>query len=161
MAHVDRPAGTTRDPWPHKVGAMERRSYALNGYLTTVSVVGLPVFALAVVTVHPGDVRRHLLAVLVAAVLLVAGELRPIPVARGADAGDELSISSTIAVALLLLMAPGVGCLTQAVALFVDALRGRTAWTRPRFNMSHHALSLLAAPVIFSALPAHPIFGQP
>jgi diguanylate cyclase (GGDEF)-like protein len=140
---------------------MQRRAYALRGYLTAVSLVGLPLFTVAVATVHVADLRRHLIPVVVAAVLLVAGELRPIPVARGADAGDELSISSTIAVAMLLLMAPGVACATQAVALAVDEARSRRAWDRLLFNISQYSLSLLAARAVFNVLDGGQIFGQP
>ena len=140
---------------------MQARRWALGAYLSGVSLVGLPLLAYAVGTVEVADLRQHLALVLIAALLLIGGELKPIPVARGADAGDELSISSTIAIALLLLMAPGVACLTQAGALCVDELRGRRAWSRLIFNMSQYTLSLLAARVVFSALTEHPVFGQP
>src|SRR4051795_1500735 len=140
---------------------MQTRRWALGAYLSGVSLAGLPLLAYAVATVEVADLRRHLALVTIAALLLIAGELRPIPVARGADAGDELSISSTIAIALLLLMSPGIACLTQAGALFVDEMRGRKAWSRLIFNMSQYTLSLLAARVVFSALTQHPVFGQP
>ena len=140
---------------------MQARRWALGAYLTGVSLVGLPMLAYAVASVEVVDLRRHVALVSIAALLLVAGELKPIPVARGADAGDELSISSTIAIALLLLMAPGIACLCQAGALFVDEMRGRKAWSRLIFNMSQYTLSLLAARVVFSALTEHPVFSQP
>src|SRR4051794_21602048 len=94
-------------------GDMERRVQALQWYLTAVSVVGLSLLALAIATVDATDVSHRLLLVVVAGLLLIAGEMKPIPVSRGADAGDELSISSTMAMALLLLLAPGVACATQ------------------------------------------------
>jgi len=62
---------------------------------------------------------------------------------------------------LLLLMAPGIACLSQAGALFVDEMRGRKAWSRLIFNVSQYTLSLLAARVVFSALTEHQVFGQP
>src|SRR4051794_6815838 len=99
--------------------------------------------------------------VLVATVMLVAGELKPIPIARGADAGDELSISSTMGVALLLLMEPGVACVAQAVALLIDEARGRRAWNRLIFNVSQYTLALLAARVVFAALTTNSVFSQP
>src|SRR3954452_19419031 len=103
---------------------MHARRWALGAYLSGVSLVGLPVLVFAVAGLEVADLRRHLALVTIAALLLVAGELKPIPVARGADAGDELSISSTIAIALLLLMAPGVGCLAEAPAAVLRR-RGR------------------------------------
>ena len=139
----------------------QRRRSGLRAYLTSVTLIGVPLFAIACATVDVSDLRSHLWLVVIAAGLLVAGELKPIPVARGADAGDELSISSTIAVALLFLMAPGVACIAQAVALVVDELRGRKAWDRLLFNVSQYTLSLLSARVIFSALTETHTFGQP
>src|SRR5437763_6360406 len=138
---------------------MQTRRWSLGSYLSCVSLSGLPLLAYAVATVEVADLRRHLALVIIAALLLVAGELKPIPVARGADAGDELSISSTIAIALLLLMAPGIACLTQAGALFVDEMRGRKAWSRLIFNMSQYTLSLLAACVIFLEMYSNPEIG--
>src|SRR4051812_10510514 len=140
---------------------MQQRAYLLRGYLSAVSLVGLPLFAVAVAMVDPADLRRHLVPVVVAAALLIAGELRPIPVARGTDAGDELSISSTIAVALLLLMAPGVACATQAVALVVDEARSRRAWDRLLFNISQYSLSLVATRGVFALLGGGHLFTQP
>src|SRR3954454_188365 len=142
-------------------GAMERRVTALQCYLTTVSVVGLSLLAVAIATVDATDVRHRLLLVVVAGLLLIAGEMKPIPVSRGADAGDELSISSTMAMALLLLFAPGVACATQAIALTVDELRGRRAWSRLFFNISQYTVSLLAARAVFVTLTHNELFGQP
>src|SRR3954454_279434 len=142
-------------------GAMERRATALQCYLTTVSVVGLSLLAVAIATVDATDVRHRLVLVVVAGLLLIAGEMKPIPVSRGADAGDELSISSTMAMAQLLLLAPGIACATQAVALTVDELRGRRAWDRLLFNISQYTVSLLAARVVFAALTHDVVFGQP
>jgi diguanylate cyclase (GGDEF)-like protein len=140
---------------------MGRRVTALQWYLTAVSVVGLALLVVAIATIEGPDVRHRLLLVVMAGLLLIAGELKPIPVSRGADAGDELSISSTMAMALLLLLAPGVACVTQAVALTVDEMRGRRAWSRLLFNISQYTISLLAARVVFAALTQEVVFGQP
>ena len=140
---------------------MEKRATALQWYLTAVSVVGMSLLAVAVVTINPQDLQHHLFMIVVAAGLLIAGEMKPIPVSRGADAGDELSISSTMAMALLLLLAPGVACVAQAAALVVDEARGRRAWNRLFFNVSQYTISLLAARVVFAALTGEVVFGQP
>src|SRR3954462_15784061 len=142
-------------------GDMERRVTALRWYLATVSVAGLSLLAVAIGTIEATAIRRRLRLALLAGLLLIAGEMKPIPVSRGSDAGDELSISSTMAMALLLLLAPGVACATQAVALTVDELRGRRAWDRLLFNISQYTLSLLAARAVFAALTHDVVFGQP
>ena len=138
-----------------------RRHWWLQGYLTSVSLVGLPLLLVATANIDLANLRRHAVMVLVATVMLVAGELKPIPIARGADAGDELSISSTMGVALLLLMEPGVACVAQVLALFIDEARGRRAWNRLIFNASQYTLSLLAARVVFAALTTNHVFSQP
>src|SRR3954453_16183404 len=66
-----------------------------------------------------------------------------------------------MAMALLLLLAPGVACATQAVALTVDEIRGRRSWDRLLFNISQYTVSLLAARAVFVALTHNELFGQP
>jgi peptidoglycan/LPS O-acetylase OafA/YrhL len=61
-----------------------RRHWWLQGYLTGVSLVGLPLLLVAIVTVEPSNLRRHAVMVLVATAMLIAGELKPIPIARRA-----------------------------------------------------------------------------
>jgi diguanylate cyclase (GGDEF)-like protein len=129
--------------------------------MAAVSGFGLPLFVLACVRVPWTNINGRLPAIIVACVFLIIGELRPIPVTRGADAGDELSISSTLAVALLFLTDPGVACAAQAVALTVDEIRKRRAWGRLAFNISQYTLALLATRAVFGALVGQPVFAHP
>lgn len=133
----------------------------LREYMVAVSVVGVPLLVLACLRVPWTNLGSRWPAILVACAFLIIGELRPIPVSRGADAGDELSISSTLAVALLFLTDPGVACAAQAVALFVDEARKRRAWDRLVFNISQYTLALLATRAVFVALIGQPILGHP
>jgi diguanylate cyclase (GGDEF)-like protein len=126
-----------------------------------VSLVGIPLFAIALAHLRWLDVDGRLPAILFAALFLVIGEMNPIPVSRGAEAGDEVSISSTIAVALLFLAPPGVACAAQALALTVDEARKRRAWDRLVFNISQYTISLLATKTVFAALVGQQVFGDP
>jgi diguanylate cyclase (GGDEF)-like protein len=121
----------------------------------------MPLLAISLANVTWSDLDARVPAILVAAVFLVIGEMHPIPVSRGADAGDEVSISSTIAVALLFLAPPGVACLAQALALTVDEARKRRAWDRLIFNISQYTISLLATKAVFAALVGQQILGDP
>jgi diguanylate cyclase (GGDEF)-like protein len=137
------------------------RGTGLRSYLFVVSVLGIPLTVVAIARAPWSSLGSPLATILIAAAFLVVGELRPIPVSRGADAGDELSISSTIAVALLFLTAPGVACAAQAVALTVDEARTRRKWSRLLFNISQYTLALLATRVVFSAVLGESILGRP
>jgi diguanylate cyclase (GGDEF)-like protein len=137
------------------------RQTGLRAYMFAVSVVGIPLTALAILRVPWSHLGSPLPTILIASAFLVIGELRPIPVSRGADAGDELSISSTIAVALLFLTAPGVACAAQALALTVDEARSRQQWTRLVFNISQYTLALLATREVFSAVAGESVLGRP
>jgi diguanylate cyclase (GGDEF)-like protein len=129
--------------------------------MVAVSVVGAPLLVLACGRVPWTNLGSRWPAIVVASAFLIIGELRPIPVSRGADAGDELSISSTLAVALLFLTDPGVACAAQAVALLVDEARKRRAWDRLVFNVSQYTIALLATRAVFVALIGQTVLGHP
>jgi diguanylate cyclase (GGDEF)-like protein len=133
----------------------------LRAYLLAVTILGAPLLALSAVRVPWTHLNSTIPTIVVAAAFLILGELRPIPVARGADAGDELSISTTIAVALLFLTAPGIACLAQALALFIDECRERRAWDRLAFNVGQYTLALLATRAVYSAVLGTSVFGLP
>src|SRR5262249_53085778 len=122
----------------------------LHTYLLSVSLVGVPLLFLSLIRAPWDDLGQPLPLIVVASGLLILGELRPIPITRGAEAGDELSISSTIAVALLFLAAPGVAIAAQTIALIIDEARSRRRWERLLFNISQYAISLMATRVVFS-----------
>ena len=133
----------------------------LRVYMLAVSVLGVPLLDPGVRAGALDDLGSRVPAIVITCIFLIIGELRPIPVSRGADAGDELSIASTLAVALLFLTDPGVACAAQAVALLVDEARKRRAWDRLVFNISQYTLSLLATRAVFAALIGQPILGHP
>jgi diguanylate cyclase (GGDEF)-like protein len=137
------------------------RGSALRWYLFGVSIVGIPLTILTILRTPWSSLGSPLPTILIASTFLVILELQPIPVSRGAEAGDELSISSTIAVALLFLTAPGVACAAQALALTVDEARSRRNWPRLMFNISQYTLALLATRVVYSAVTGAPVLGRP
>jgi len=133
----------------------------LQTYMSIVTLVGLPLFAITLHRAPWSELGLGIVPIAIASVILVLGELFPIPVSRGADAGDELSVSTAIAVALLFLTAPAVACSAQAVALTIDEARGRRAWDRLMFNIAQYTLALLATCAVYTALVGGSLFGQP
>ncbi len=91
------------------------------------------------------DLSGHLVLVIALfSVVLVAGEMWPIPVARGEEGGDEITVSSTFGFALLLVAPVFWTILAQTVALLIDwKVRGRL-WHRLPFNVGQYALAFVA-----------------
>jgi diguanylate cyclase (GGDEF)-like protein len=140
---------------------MIHRHLRLRPYLLAISLIGLPLLVWAGVRAPWSHLGTPVATIIVASVFLIIGELRPIPVSRGADVGDELSISSSIAVALLFLTAPVIACLAQAAALTIDEARRRRAWERLPFNISQYTLAMLATRAVYSAMVGQSVFGHP
>jgi len=133
----------------------------LHTYLGVVSVVGVPLMFFAVLRAPWANLGEPVPTIVGASLLLILGELRPIPISRGADAGDELSISSTIAVAMLFLAAPGVAIAAQSIALIIDEARSRRRWERLLFNISQYTVALMATRVVFADLTGQHVWGRP
>jgi diguanylate cyclase (GGDEF)-like protein len=93
------------------------------------------------------------------AVFLVVGELRAIPVPRGDDTTDALTVSSTFATALVLIGPLGLALVAQAVAVALDD----TIRRRPRqivaFNIGQYLLTRTAVRAVFCAVADEPLLA--
>ena len=94
------------------------------------------------------------------ALALVLGELRPVKVARGEEGDDEITISSTFALALVL-----TGPLTLAVgaqigAVLLDDARRRKPLKRVVFNAAQYSLTLVAARLVYALMTQRSILGD-
>ncbi len=142
-------------------------SRRLTAYLWLVTAVALPVIFVvgkqAVQVGASGLGTRGITIVATLSLILIAGELWPIPVARGEEAGDEITVSSTFGFALLLLAPVFYVVVAQAVALVVDGLVRHRRLNRLPFNVAQYALAFIAARVVYAALtgqPITPVTGQ-
>ncbi|HEX4698185.1 MAG TPA: bifunctional diguanylate cyclase/phosphodiesterase [Actinomycetes bacterium] len=136
-----------------------RRSPYLYALIGLTLVCGLACFVLTL-----GEQVTHDWAGLapqcyVLALMLFVGELRPIPVPRGDDTTDQLTVSSTFATALVLVGPLGLALLVQAIAVAVsDRLSGM-----PRrvmvFNIGQYLLTLSATRATFCLITGHNIFA--
>ena len=92
--------------------------------------------------------------------VLVAGEMWPIPITRGEEGGDEITVSSTFGFALLLVAPVFWTILAQSVALLIDwKVRGRL-WHRLPFNVGQYALAFIASRAIYALVAGLPFTGS-
>jgi diguanylate cyclase (GGDEF)-like protein len=130
------------------------RNRRLLSYLLVVGSLGCAV--MVVTCLHPAsiDVDTRLAVLLPLILVLVIGELRPIAIARGDSEPDEVSISSTIGLALLLIAPLGIVMLAQALALMADAALRRRDGVALRlfFNIGQYTLAFAGARAVFAAI---------
>jgi diguanylate cyclase (GGDEF)-like protein len=129
-------------------------------YVATVTAAGL-IFTLDRVRhLQPADLRQMGPAFLMAAALLVAGELRPLFTPGGKDR-NGVPTSTTFVFALLLHWGLGVAILMQAVATVVADRTNRKAWWRTGFNVAQYSLSYGAASLALAAMGRTATPGSP
>jgi diguanylate cyclase (GGDEF)-like protein len=131
---------------------LERRVSRLDVFMAATIACALPVTTSAVhaVTPVPRGIKLALVAML--AVGVVLGELFPIEIARNGRHSDEITVSTTLALALVLVAPLGWALLAQSVPLVADDLRRRKHWSRPVFNVAQYALTFAAAKAVFCVL---------
>jgi predicted signal transduction protein with EAL and GGDEF domain len=132
----------------------------LGAYMVVVVVAGLPLAAWLVAALRTTTATVGAAGLVVLLVLLVVGELVPIVVARHGRQSDEITISSTVALAMLFVAPLGYAVLAQAIPLVVDDLRRGKHWSRPIFNIAQYALTLAASRWVFVTVSGQP-FLQP
>ena len=151
--HEDRgaaPPGPRSSRW--------HRPSRLSVYMCAVSAAGLPAAAWAAVDLLRTGPRLGLGLLTLLVTVLVVGELVPIEISRRGRVSDEITISTTFAVALLLVAPLGVVVLAQALPLVFDDVRRRKHWTRPFFNTAQYTLTFFAARGTYCALTGHGFF---
>jgi diguanylate cyclase (GGDEF)-like protein len=127
-----------------------------------VGAVGFAVILATLLRPQAVDVDSHGWVLVSLVLVLVIGELRPISIARGEAQADEVSISSTVGMALLLVAPLGIVMAAQALALTADAVRPANR-QRPRmasrliFNIGQYALAFAAARLVFTAITHVPV----
>ncbi len=126
-----------------------------SGYRALVCVVGLPALVFSIA--HGYDqLWSHITQFVALTPLIIAAELVPIRVPRGDD-DKELTVSTTFAVALLLMAGPAAAVAALLIAFSVrDATRHLPAIVRG-FNVARNSLALLAASVVLDRLHIGPV----
>src|SRR5688500_6726027 len=116
-------------------------------YIATITAIGA-VFTLdRLRDLQPGALRQMGPAFLMAAALLVVGELRPL-FSAGTRDQNGVATSTTFVFALLLHWGLAVAILMQAVATVVADRTNGKAWWRTGFNVAQYSLSYGAAAAV-------------
>jgi diguanylate cyclase (GGDEF)-like protein len=127
----------------------QRRRWRLDVFMAATVACAVPVTVSAVHSVTPVPRGIELALVAVLAVGVVLGELFPIEIARNGRHGDEITVSTALALALVVVAPLGWALLAQFVPLVVDDVRRRKHWSRPVFNVAQYALTFAAAKAAF------------
>jgi diguanylate cyclase (GGDEF)-like protein len=124
----------------------------LNTYVGAVVLVAVLLLAFLVRGSIQDGLQKISLAVVVLAAVLVIGELRPIRISHGDGSVDQVTISSSFSLALVLqgplLFAVGA----QAIATLLDDVRQRKDARRIVFNQAQYLITLVASRVVYSTL---------
>lgn len=139
----------------------------LRAYMGAVVAIAAPIVVVTAMHGADGFAGRQrdtlILIIVLFCLVLIAGELWPIPVARGQEAGDEITVSSTFGFGLLFIAPVLIPVAAQAVALVIDAVWRRRPIDRLLFNIGQYALAFIAARAVYSVLagvpfsPYHPV----
>ncbi len=132
----------------------------LTTYAWSVAALGLAVLALVVLLSPVGvSLARHPVPLVALVIALVVSELTAVPVTRRDNTVSATTISTTFAVALIVVGPLWLVMVTQVFAGALDDLRGRRRLVQVAFNAGQYALSLLAARAVFSWASGHELLG--
>jgi len=106
-----------------------------------------------------GDYPSKGLVVTILVIAVVVGELRPVPVPRGGDAADMITISTTFTLTLAIVGPVSLALVAQAVAVIIDDTLSRRSPLKIAFNASQYVLTVMAAHSAYSLVAGEPVFG--
>jgi len=119
------------------------------GLLVVLAVGAPPWEALAA---HPWEFTLLLVG-------LVVGEQRPIPVSRSQDAGDEITISTSFALAMVVLGPLSMVVLGLGAAVILLDVRWRRPLRKVFFNVGQYTITLVLARMLFCFSTGVPVLG--
>jgi diguanylate cyclase (GGDEF)-like protein len=140
------------------VGLALRR---IQAYAGTIFVVGAVLLvAVCVVELPRIDwLSNHMWASYLLTGLLFGGELQRLRVVRRDGDTDRLTVSSTFAVALVLIGPLSLALLAQVAATALDDVRRRRPPLVIAFNLGQYTLTLVAVRLVFTLPQGHSPFG--
>ncbi len=136
-----------------------RRSPFLYPMVGFILVCGLLCFALTVVVQAPGNWAGVGPQCYLLGLMLFVGELRAIPVPRGDDTTDQITVSSTFATALVFIGPLSFALLVQALAVALSDRIGDMPRRVMVFNIGQYLLTLAATRVAYSMASGHELFS--
>jgi diguanylate cyclase (GGDEF)-like protein len=152
--------GTTDHPSVAPGAAARRRPSRLTLYAGGTGLAGLALVAVLLATAPPwASLSAYPLPLVALALGLALGEVWPIPVSRGDDSVSPVTISTTFAVALVVLGPLSWLLLVHTVAVALDDARSGRRPIQVLFNAGQYAISLVLARGAFSLLSGDPFLG--
>ncbi len=137
-----------------------RSDLSLPVYAWSVGAAGLGLLGAVVVMSPVGEsVARHPVPLVALVVALIISELTSVPVARRDSTISATTISTTFAVALLMVGPLWLVMAAQVLAGAVDDVRGRRRPVQVAFNAGQYATSLFVARAVFSWTSGHAFLG--
>ncbi len=132
----------------------------LTAYMWTIVLLAAPLVAWALVDSIPayrqGMSGGQWLIETVIVAVVIAGELRPIPVSRGLESGDEITISTAFGFALLLIAPVFTVIAAQSVGLIIDCVLHKSLRKKLLFNIAQYILAYLTARAVYCAISGVP-----
>jgi diguanylate cyclase (GGDEF)-like protein len=135
------------------------RVAVLRPFIALVLVAGLSCLVLTSIAQVTGPWSSVGMECYLLAAMLFVGELRAIPVPRGDDTTDQITVSSTFATALVLIGPLSLALAVQALAVFLDDAIHHRARRIMLFNVGQYLLTLSAARLAFALVDHRPIFA--
>ena len=124
-------------------------------YCEAVFILSIAAVALCVGDLHLRYIVEDPLTFAVLAGGVVLGEMLPVKIPRRGD-DEELTLSASFAMALLLLGGLGPALVAQGTASIVQDIMSRKPAVRVRFNLGQYALSMVAAWLAMRLVAASP-----
>ncbi len=154
---------------------LRRPTWALPAYIWGVIGAGFTILAVSLVRApiqealgpgawdgmsqwwEPYPPRGFVLALLV--ITVIVGELRPVPVPRGGDVADMITISTTFTLTLAIVGPVSIALLAQGIAVLIDDSISRRSPLKIAFNVSQYVMTVMAAHTAYSLVAGEPVFG--
>ncbi len=138
---------------------MRGRRAGLGVFLVAVYALSLPLAVWFAVGSLQTPVERSVVQIGALVLALMVGELLPIRISQRGRHMDEITVSSTFALALVVTGPLGIAVLAQSLPLVVDDLRRGKPWYRMLFNACQYTLTLGAARLAYVAVSGDAFFG--
>ena len=151
------PGGPTIDTDANLLDDGPRHPVALLAYAVGISLAAVTLW-LTVLSRQASTVpwlSLQMSACYLFAALLLVGELRPLLLARSDGGTDGITVSTTFAMALVLVGPLSLAIFVQALAVAVDDLWNRRAPLKVAFNGGQYVLTLAVAREVFCLVSGH------
>jgi diguanylate cyclase (GGDEF)-like protein len=125
------------------------RNSALTYYITSVCLFGGALLLWLTKSAFHDGLKVALVPVIALSLVLVFGELRPIRISHGDGSVDEVTISSSFSLALVMTGPLLIAVLAQAIATLIDDVRQRKDIRRILFNISQYTITLTSSREVY------------